>query len=117
MHAKDALGRLGEDLALAHLQAQGMQLVTRNWRCDVGEVDLILRDQRTLVFCEVKTRSSLRFGHPLEAVTAPKLDRLHRLAIRYLQTTSQRGVPVRIDVVGVLGNDTAARVWHVRSAA
>ena len=62
MRAKDARGRLGEELAAAHLIAQGLIVLDRNWRCDVGEVDIVAREGDALVICEVKTRSSRRFG-------------------------------------------------------
>ena len=96
------LGAFGEAFAARHLSSQGMVLLDRNWRCDLGEIDLVLRDSRILVICEVKTRSSLAFGWPLEAVTARKAARLRRLAARWLTEHSVRPDEVRIDLVGVL---------------
>ena len=64
MRAKDARGRLGEELAAAHLIAQGLIVLDRNWRCDVGEVDIVARDGDALVICEVKTRSSTTLRQP-----------------------------------------------------
>jgi len=77
--------------------------VERNWRCRDGELDLVVRKARTLVFCEVKTRRSLSFGSPAEAVTAAKRARIRRLAARWLAERSV-GVPgrIRFDVVAVL---------------
>ena len=63
-----SLGSYGERVAAQRLVDQGMVLVDRNWRCELGEVDLVLRDGDVLVFCEVKTRTSAAYGHPLEAV-------------------------------------------------
>ncbi len=77
---KQALGAYGETLAARHLVEQGMVLLERNWRCEAGEIDLVLRDGDVLVVCEVKTRSSLRYGTPHEAVTDIKVARLRRLA-------------------------------------
>ena len=82
MRAKDALGRYGEDLAVAHLERQGMTILARNWRCELGEVDVIARDGARLVVCEVKTRSSERYGSPVEAVGPRKVRRLRQLALR-----------------------------------
>jgi putative endonuclease len=96
------LGRFGEAYAARHLVEQGMVLLDRNWRCDAGEIDLVLRDGRVLVVCEVKTRSSVAFGSPLEGVTAPKAARLRRLAARWLAEHRLRPDEVRIDLVGVL---------------
>ena len=97
-----ALGEFGEAYAARHLVAGGMVLLDRNWRCDAGEIDLVLRDGQVLVFCEVKTRSSTLYGNPLEAVTEQKAARLRRLAARWLAAHSLRPREVRIDLVGVL---------------
>ena len=87
---KQALGAYGEALAARHLVEQGMVLLDRNWRCDAGEIDLVLRDGDVLVVCEVKTRSSLRYGTPHEAVTDIKVARLRRLASRWLEERGRR---------------------------
>jgi putative endonuclease len=97
-----ALGDYGERLAERHLVAQGMVVVDRNWRCAAGELDLVLRDGDVLVACEVKTRTSLDYGTPHEAVGAAKLDRLLRLAACW-QVEHGLTVPdVRVDLVAVL---------------
>ena len=100
--ARQALGRYGERLAARHLVEQGMVLLDRNWRCDVGEIDLVLREGRVLVICEVKTRTSTAFGHPLEAVSEAKADRLRDLSVRWVAEHGVRPDGVRIDLVGVL---------------
>jgi putative endonuclease len=97
-----ALGVYGEAYAARHLVEQGMVLLDRNWRCVAGEIDLVLRDGRVLVICEVKTRSSTAFGSPLEGVTARKAARLRRLAARWLAEHEVHPDDVRIDLVGVL---------------
>ena len=102
MRAKDLLGQQGEDLAAKYLAAAGMQILARNWRCKEGEIDIVALDQRVLVVCEVKTRSGLRFGTPLEAVTRQKAWRLRRLAVRWITDQGRVFETIRIDVVGVL---------------
>lgn len=97
-----ALGRLGEDLAAEHLRACGLAILERNWRCAAGELDIVARESGTLVVCEVKTRTSVAFGHPLAAVTAVKLRRMRRLAAEWLSVRGIRAASVRFDVVGVL---------------
>ncbi|HET9829691.1 MAG TPA: YraN family protein [Nocardioidaceae bacterium] len=97
-----ALGRFGEAYAARHLVERGMVLLDRNWRCDAGEIDLVLRDGRVLVICEVKTRSSNAYGTPLEGVSQTKASRLRRLAARWLAEHQVRPDEVRIDLVGVL---------------
>ena len=69
MHPKDAVGRYGEQLAVRHLEAQGCQVLARNWRTGTGEIDVVVRDGAALVVVEVKTRRDLTFGDPLEAIT------------------------------------------------
>ncbi|HET9858529.1 MAG TPA: YraN family protein [Nocardioidaceae bacterium] len=115
---RSALGEYGEGLAARHLTEAGMVLLDRNWRCDLGEIDLVLRDGRVLVICEVKTRSSVAFGTPLEAVGARKAARLRRLAARWLADHAIRPDEVRIDLVGVLvPRGGGVQVDHVRGVA
>jgi putative endonuclease len=103
MRAKDTLGRRGEQLAADHLVEEGLEILDRNWRCDIGEIDIVARQGSTVVVVEVKTRSSTAFGHPFDAVTGEKLSRLHRLGRRWREAHPEhRGRPLRIDVVGVL---------------
>jgi putative endonuclease len=97
-----ALGAYGESLAARHLTGQGMVLLDRNWRCDAGEIDLVLRDGRVLVVCEVKTRSSLACGHPHEAITPAKLARLIELGLRWQDSHGVRAEELRIDLVCVV---------------
>jgi putative endonuclease len=115
---RSALGAYGEALAARHLVGQGMVVLDRNWRCDIGEIDLVLRHGRMLVVCEVKTRSSLAYGTPLEAVTEQKAARLRRLAARWLADHDLRPDEVRIDLVGVLVQAGGpVEVDHVRGVA
>ena len=109
------LGSYGERVAVQRLVRQGMVLVDRNWRCELGEVDLVLRDGDVLVFCEVKTRSSAAYGHPLEAVTPVKGERLRHLAARWVEEHGVDPPEIRVDLVGVLlGDRGAAEVEHVQ---
>jgi putative endonuclease len=102
VRAKDALGRIGEDLAARHLEDEGLVVLERNWRCDIGEVDIMAREGSVLVVCEVKTRSSLRHGSPFEAITERKLHRLERLGMRWMRERGVRPTSMRVDVVSVL---------------
>lgn len=100
--AKQALGRYGESVAARHLGELGMVVLDRNWRCDAGEIDLVLRDGDVLVVCEVKTRTSVDFGTPHEAVTGAKLARLRRLGAAWLTQHDVHPREVRIDLVAIL---------------
>jgi putative endonuclease len=97
-----ALGVSGEELVAGWYTAHGYTVVDRNWRCSDGELDLVARGAQVLVFCEVKTRSSNRFGTPAEAVTPTKARRIRRLAARWLAEHRQRAPEVRFDVASVL---------------
>jgi putative endonuclease len=109
------VGRWGEELAAEHLQRDGACILSRNWRCPAGEIDLIARDAGTVVICEVKTRRSGRFGTPAEAVTAGKLRRLRRLAGLWLMANHPHAAAVRIDVITLLvGRQGAVEVEHLR---
>lgn len=101
---RQRLGAAGEDRAAAWYRRAGYEVLARNWRCPEGELDLVLRARGTVVFCEVKTRSSDRFGLPAEAVTAAKQRRLRVLATRFLREHPQRGATPRFDVASVMGD-------------
>jgi len=102
MRAKDLLGQQGEDLAASFLTQAGLVVIQRNWRCKEGEIDIVAADGKALVICEVKTRSSVGFGAPIEAISRQKLHRLRRLAVLWIKQTGLIYENVRIDVVGVL---------------
>jgi putative endonuclease len=100
MHTQDrsALGRAGEDAALAAYEARGFHLVARNWRCGLGELDLVLHRRGLLVFCEVKTRAGSAFGGAFDAVTRQKRTKLRRLAEAFLLSERPPHTEVRFDV-------------------
>jgi putative endonuclease len=114
--AKDAVGAYGERVAARALVDAGMIIVARNWRCTTGEIDIIARDGRTLVFCEVKTRRGDRFGPPVEAVTPEKVRRLRALAATWLTLNPDMRGDVRFDVVSVRPQPSGrAEVQHLRA--
>ena len=100
--ARQKLGAHGERLAARHYAAAGYEVLATNWRCRDGELDLVLRRPGVIVFAEVKTRSSDRFGIPAEAVTPAKQRRIRRLAQRFCAETGERAPQLRFDVVSVL---------------
>jgi len=122
MRAKDAVGRYGERIAAQHLIDSGLHLIATNWRCAEGEIDIIARDGDVLVFCEVKTRSSLDYGDPAEAVNRVKAARIRTVALRWLAEQRQLGGPaywpdLRFDVVSIVRSARgAATVRHLRAA-
>lgn len=100
--SKKALGAYGETLTARWYQAHGYAVVARNWRCREGEIDLIVTRGDTVVFCEVKTRSSDAFGAPAEAVGWKKQRKLRVLAAIWLETSGVHPRTIRFDVAGVL---------------
>jgi putative endonuclease len=115
MHAKDVLGRDGEQAAVTYLEGLGFRILDRNWRCADGEIDIVAVERHTFVVCEVKTRSGTRYGTPLEAVGRAKRRRLRRLAVLWLNAHGVRFDQIRIDVVGLLYEGTGGfTIEHVR---
>lgn len=115
MSNRVALGTAAEDLALHYLEAQGLILVTRNFRCHVGELDLIMREGEDLVFVEVRSRRYTRYGTPAESVTRPKQQKLLRAASYYLQCQCL-DQPCRFDVVAILRPGGEPQIEWIRDA-
>jgi putative endonuclease len=118
MRVKDAVGLFGENLAARELARDGLTILDRNWRCPDGELDIVADEDGVLVFVEVKTRSSLAYGDPAEAISPAKASRLRRLAVQWLTAhPERRSGDVRFDVVAVvrLAAD-GPTVRHVRGA-
>jgi putative endonuclease len=96
------LGSWGEQRAAEFLARMGMVLVTRNYRVPEGEIDLIMEDSGTLVFVEVKTRASLRFGNPEESIKKRKLARMYQAAHAYLESQEVEPIDWRFDVIAIV---------------
>jgi putative endonuclease len=116
--AGQARGRLAEELAATHLEAQGLRIVARNWRRPEGEIDLVAEDGGTCVFVEVRARTGEQYGHPLEAVGAWKRARVVRAARLYLAEEAPSASGFRFDVVGVLFAEDGGppQCFHVADA-
>ena len=109
-------GAWGEDLALRYLIRRGYRLLARNYRKRRGEIDLIVRDDDTLVFVEVKLRRSTGFGGPLEAVTARKQATIRSLAEQYLAENQPDFETLRFDVIGILATRSGTHIDHIEDA-
>ena len=107
MAAKDDLGRVGEQRAAAYLSGLGYEVLDRNWRCPAGEVDIVAALGALLCVVEVKTRTSLRFGHPFEALDDKKVRRLWRLAHAWVEAHPDQAAHsrVRLEAIGIVGPD------------
>jgi putative endonuclease len=110
------LGRLGEELAVRHLQHEGCVVLERNWRCHEagvrGELDVVVRDGRFVVFCEVKTRRGDGAGGPLAAITPRKARQLRRLAAAYLGAAALDRGGIRFDVLAITWGDPPVVSHH-----
>lgn len=95
-------GERGEALAARYLESQGLTVLSKNWRCPEGELDLVLTDGRILIVCEVKTRTSDNYGTPAEAVDNAKAGRIRRLARRWRNDYHVAHVKTRHDIVAIV---------------
>jgi putative endonuclease len=114
------LGKAGEQAALEHLERLGFRLVARNHRTRWGELDLVVADDRTLVFAEVKTRRASRSASPWDAMTEDKQQRVRRMAVSFLLEAEDRPrtLELRFDAIGVLfdARDRLVRLDHLEGA-
>lgn len=113
------IGGLGEQFAAEYVERTlGWSVTDRNWRCPIGEIDLVASTVDATVFIEVKTRQGFTAGHPLEAVNHFKQARLMRLANWYITVhRMHEQARVRLDVIGLLvRNESVISLWHVRDA-
>jgi len=108
------LGRYGEDRACEYLVGHGYQILDRNWRFTDGELDIVCAKEKTLVFVEVKTRTSLAVGSPLEAITPAKLARIRRLAASWCSQKQVANTQVRFDAIGVLVHSGKVTIEHLK---
>src|ERR1700712_45333 len=120
-----AVGRFGEQRAAEYLSGLGYEVLDRNWRVGgaggdrpaAGELDLVVRDGRSVGFVEGKTRSGRGVGSPVEAGTAEKVHRIRRLAVRWLEAHPEHTpASLRFDVIGVLRGPAGVEVRHLRGA-
>ncbi|MFB9183858.1 YraN family protein [Dactylosporangium sucinum] len=114
-HHNQIVAGYGERLAGRYLVSQGLVILDRNWLTPRGELDLIARDGPDVVFVEVKTRRSVRYGGPAEAVVPSKARRVRRLALQWLASNDASYRNVRFDVVSILLSRPIA-VQHLRGA-
>lgn len=116
MHARALFGRSGEELAAQMYERMGFTVLDRNFRTKEGEIDLIVRHGRLLVFCEVKTRRSRRWGEPAEAVAYAKQARLRSTAAQWMRARSPGRVELRFDVVSIVIDSGRPYLTHIPGA-
>lgn len=114
MNSNQWVGKYGEDRACEYLANQGFQILARNFRCREGELDIVAQEGNTLVFVEVKTRTSVAAGHPFEAITALKQARIRRLAAEWCQRHQVSRVQVRLDAIAVILRGGRVSIEHLK---
>ena len=114
MNANQSVGKYGEDRASEFLERLGYELLERNWRCNSGEIDIVARDQDCLVFAEVKTRTRVGFGHPFEAITPVKMQRMRQLVGEWCRAHQISSVQVRLDAISVLLTGGRIHIEHLK---
>ena len=112
------IAKIGESLAVEHLRTRGCEILAQNYRAVRGEIDLIVKDGKFIVFVEVKTRRSLKFGVPQAAVTRQKQKQISKVALAYLQSKDLWDAPCRFDVIGIhlSSQSELLRLEHIESA-
>jgi len=116
MDNRKQTGQQGEDIAASYFVEKGYKIIERNWRCSVGELDIIIEKDNTLIFVEVRTRKSHRFGTPEESITPAKQARLIELAHTYLQETENPDRSWRIDVAAIEFGPGLPKINHIENA-
>lgn len=115
MHNRD-LGNWGEEQAVKFLEEKGYQIICRNFNSYKGEIDIVAKDGRELVFCEVKTRRNISYGMPIEAVNYYKKKHLYATGEYYLYKYKIKNTPVRFDIIEVLLINHKTTINHVKNA-
>ena len=115
MAKHNELGKAGENAAVAYLEQQGYIIRDRNWRKGHFELDIVAAKENELVVVEVKTRSNTQFAEPEDAVDLPKIRRTVRATDTYMRFF-QIDVPVRFDIITVVGGDGDFQIEHIKEA-
>ena len=112
MYLRHELGKNGEDIATNYLQSIGYLIIERNYTAKQGEIDIIAKQKDCIVFVEVKTRETLEYGRPSEAVGERKQNKIRKVAMLYLQRNKLFDVPCRFDCIEIVGD----KINHLQDA-
>jgi putative endonuclease len=113
---RQKFGQKGEALAAWYLQKNGYKILEQNYRTQLGEIDIIAKEKKTIVFVEVKSRRSIRYGSPKWSVTPQKQRKISMVALQYLKRTKQTDARARFDVVAVTSNRDEPQIEIVKNA-
>lgn len=117
MDQRQKLGKKGEELAVKYLRSKGYKILQQRYRTAQGEIDIIAVSDQTLVFVEVKTRTSTAFGSPAEAVDYRKQNKIRQVALTFIQDGNHKFQEFRFDVISILQNNQAKwQLEHIKNA-
>lgn len=108
-------GKMGENEAIKYLISQGYRIVDRNYRTKLGEIDIIAIKSNVLVFVEVKTRTSAKYGYPYEAVNWKKREKIYKTSLIYIKYKKMEGYQIRYDIIEVFLRKKP-RINHIENA-
>jgi putative endonuclease len=109
------LGAYGESIACKYLEDKGFKIIQKNYRCTIGEIDIIIEDKEYLVFVEVKYRRSLKFGHPREAVGVKKQLNIKNIAANYIKSKEIKNKDIRFDIIEII-HIKEINIEHIKNA-
>ena len=110
------IGNIGEKLACDYLKKHNYEIIQTNYRNKIGEIDIIAKDKDTIVFIEVKTRSSCKFGHPKESIIYSKINKIKTTAIAYLKYMGlYEKISVRFDCIEIIGDQLNCEINHIEN--
>lgn len=109
-------GNIGEDIVAKYLEEKGYKIIERNFRCRLGEIDIIAQDKEEIVFVEVKTRKILSYGNPADSVNEPKQKHIYKVAEYYLLINNKSDDFTRIDVIEVYLTNSLYKINHIKNA-
>ena len=113
---RQQFGKKSENLAVWYLKKIGYKIIEQNYRTPLGEIDIIAKEKKTIVFVEVKSRQSIRYGNPKWAVTPKKQRKISMVALQYLKSIRQTDAKARFDVVAITSNRDEPRIEIVKNA-
>jgi putative endonuclease len=111
-----SLGKDGEDWAVKYLKSNGFKILDKNFRCQIGEIDIVAKDKNTIVFVEVKTRKTDEFAEPFESVGKRKQAKIRDLAEYYLQEKDYSDCEIRFDVLSIVSDGSDKKIEHITNA-
>ena len=113
---RQQFGKSSENLAVWYLKKNGYKILEQNYRTQLGEIDIIAKEKKTIVFVEVKSRKSIRYGNPKWAVTLKKQHKISMVALQYLKSIRQTDARARFDVVAIISNRDQPQIEIVKNA-